>query len=254
MSEEVRVCIDRYLPEELVERAYHLAIQENPDNKPSGPEFEGMGDAELALESGKKWSNGRTLKAAFLDGEPDVQARVEARAHTWSKYANIKFDFGSYPDAEIRISFALQGSWSYIGTDALSIPVGKPTMNLGWLRRESPDEEVERVVLHEFGHALGCIHEHQNPAAGIPWDVDEIYRYYTGPPNYWPKAQVFHNLLRKYSETLTQHSEFDKESIMLYPIPNEHTVGDYEVGWNRTLSDQDEKFIAEMYPFPGQID
>ena len=247
----IKACIDRYLPEELVEKAYRSAIQENPDNE---PDLAGLSDRELALCSGKKWKNGRTLKVRFMDGAPDVQAKVEACSHVWSKYANIKFDFGEREDAEIRISFMEEGSWSYLGTDALPIPRDEPTMNFGWLHSGSPDEEYERVVAHEFGHALGCIHEHQNPTANIPWNEDEVYKYYTGPPNNWPEQQVLNKLLNKYSQTETQFAEFDPESIMLYPIPKEHTTGGYEVGWNHALSEQDKKFIWETYPLtPEQV-
>jgi Bacterial pre-peptidase C-terminal domain len=35
---------------------------------------------------------------------------------------------------------------------------------------------------------------------------------------------------------------------MLYPIPNEFTIGDFEVGFNTTLSDTDKSFIATIYP------
>jgi len=44
-----------------------------------------------------------------------------------------------------------------------------PTMNFGWLNEDSDEDEYSRVVLHEFGHSLSCIHEHQHPANGIPW-------------------------------------------------------------------------------------
>ena len=40
-------------------------------------------------------------------------------------------------------------------------------MNYGWIDADSPEEELRSVVLHEFGHALGLIHEHQNPLSGI---------------------------------------------------------------------------------------
>ena len=38
---------------------------------------------------------------------------------------------------------------------------------------------------------------------------------------------------------------------MLYPVPNEFTIGDYEVGWNRVLSEDDKEFIGRMYPKPA---
>jgi hypothetical protein len=250
MDEPIQICVDRILPEDMVVRAADAAIAENKANVPvvapgvgAGP----LGDDEIAVVTGKLWQNGKTLRVRFLDGDPEVHARVEQYAHQWSQYANIKFEFGSDPDAEIRISFQHPGSWSYIGTDALSIGKNAPTMNYGWLTPASSDDEYSRVVLHEFGHALGCIHEHQNPVGDIPWDRPAVYRYYMGPPNNWNKEQVDVNLFQKYSRNITQFSQFDPRSIMLYSIPDALTIGDYAVGWNRVLSDMDKQFIGTMY-------
>ena len=85
-------------------------------------------------------------------------------------FANVQFAFDDRADAQIRISFLQDGSWSYIGKDALQIPAKDPTMNYGWLKADTEDEEYSRVVLHEFGHSLGAIHEHQSPGVTIPWD------------------------------------------------------------------------------------
>lgn len=67
-----------------------------------------------------------------------------------------------------------QGSWSYLGTDATRVPKESFTMNLGFVDRPT--------VLHEFGHSLGLIHEHQSPfPGGFEWDrenVSEEYSYY----------------------------------------------------------------------------
>ncbi len=248
-----RVCIDRTPPPEELIRAAELSIQENPANVPVVPVRPGMGVApptryELAGVTGKKWQNGKRLRARFLDGTPSVQQRVEDHAKRWSDYANVTVEFGPDADAEIRISFEQEGSWSYIGTTALAIDKTEPTMNFGWLEEDTADEEYERVVVHEFGHALFCIHEHENPDTSIPWDKDAVYRYYMGPPNYWTKEQVDQNLFARYSKDITQYSAFDPKSIMLYPIPNEFTIGDFEVGFNTTLSDVDKSFIATIYP------
>ena len=55
--------------------------------------------------------------------------------------------------------------------------------------------EYERVVVHEFGHALGAIHEHQNPKGGIEWNLPAVYKYFAGPPNFWSKEDVDVNVL-----------------------------------------------------------
>lgn len=204
--------------------------------------------ARMALVGEKLWDAGDVLRIRFLDGDPDVQVRVANCARQWVDHANLAFEFGTSPDAELRVSFQERGSWSYIGTDALLIDGNRATMNYGWLDASTGDEELTRVVLHEFGHSLGCIHEHQNPAGNIPWDRDAVYAYYGGAPNYWSRDQVDQNLFRKYDVEQTRFTELDLESIMLYPIPTEHTVGDFEVGSNGELSERDQEFIATIYP------
>lgn len=249
---EIKVCIDRVLPQDKIIEAADRALEENPANVPILRPGFGVAPPtrlELAMLTGKLWQNGRTLRCRFLDGQSPVQQKVEEKAHQWSQYANIKFEFGDSPNAEIRISFKQRGSWSYLGTDALSVPQSEPTMNYGWLDSSSSDVEYNRVVVHEFGHALGAIHEHQNPAGNIPWDKEAVYNYYQGPPNFWSRADVDNNLFRKYSADITAFSEFDPKSIMLYPVPNEHTIGDFEIGWNTELSAMDKAFIATIYPF-----
>lgn len=240
MFEEIRMCVDKPIPPEMKDEADRLAMLENPANIPSPLEIAGL--------TKYFWSPGRTLRVRFLDGLPEVQARVEAVAHQWSNFANIRFDFGNDPDAEIRISFQGEGSWSYIGTVALIIPKNEPTMNYGWLTPETDDEEYSRVVLHEFGHALGCIHEHQHPENGIPWDVEKVYAYYMQTQG-WDKETVDINVLGAYDKDSTQYTAFDPFSIMLYPIPKALTLNGFEIPWrNSQLSELDRTFIAQVYP------
>jgi len=121
-------------------------------------------------------------------------------------------------------------------------------MNYGWLTPDSADSEVSRVVLHEFGHALGCIHEHQNPAGGIKWNKEVVYAYYAGPPNFWSKEDVDRNLFETYNEDLTVHTYLDAASIMMYPIDRHFTLDGFEVGLNTELSRADKDFIRQVYP------
>lgn len=207
-------------------------------------------EARGAVRTNIKWEPGQTLRVCFLDGAPIVQQKIEAIAHQWSQYVNIQFAFGDDPDAEIRISCQPGGSWSYLGKDALGISKDKPTMNYGWLKPDTADEEYSRTVLHEFGHALGMIHEHQHPEAGIPWNRDAVYRSYMEKDK-WTKEQVDHNLFEQYSKDVTQFSHFDTQSIMLYPIPKELTTNGFQVGWNKHLSETDKAFMSEMYPGGG---
>ena len=238
---DLQLCIPQSLSPSQLELASHLAIAENPQNRPR--------PAEIAGIPSKFWLPGRTLRCFFMDGNPTVQAKVVETAQVWSESANVFLDFGNEPNSEIRISFAQAGSWSYVGTDALAIPVNQPTMNYGWLTEASTQTAINRVVLHEFGHALGMIHEHQHPEAGFEWDREAVLESYMAPPNSWSVSRTERNVLNRYGKSITKFTEFDEQSIMLYPIPNEHTIGDYEVDWkNSALSELDKAFVSRIYP------
>ena len=209
----------------------------------------GPGMVRAAIELFKLWENGRRLRVRFLDGRADVQEKVVAIAKEWESVANLTLDFVNSGTSEIRISFAEQGfSWSTVGTDALTVPSSQPTMNYGWLEPTTSLREYQRVVRHEFGHALGMIHEHQNPAAlgQIPWDKPKVYAYYAQQG--WSQADVDFNLFAVYSEDSTNHSTFDPTSIMEYAIPDSLTIGSYAIGWNTELSQTDIAFMRHQYP------
>ena len=211
------------------------------DRVTTGPGF------EMAVAGHKHWPPNKVLRVRFIGGTPTMRSKVEHYAKVWHPFINIRFDFVDDPNAEIRVAFVPDGtSWSALGTDALKqVWFPNETMNFGWLQDDTPDDEYSRVVTHEFGHALGCIHEHQNPAVEIPWNKDAVYRYYEQSQG-WSKEKVDQNLFRRWEGAL--HSDFDRFSIMLYAVPKELTTGGFEVGWNRELSEMDKKFISKTYP------
>lgn len=244
---QLKFCTERNLTGSKVIAA---AIKERSDNAGGF-----AGDSPLALASPgpemavvltKLWKPGRTLKISFIGTiDPTVKQRIQFYAAKWLDHANLKYAWVS-KNGDIRISCKPGGSWSYIGTDALTISKSKATMNYGWLTPTSPEDECSRVVIHEFGHALGAIHEHQHPAGGIPWDKPMVYAYYARQG--WDQAQVDTNIFAKYSFDQLNMTDYDKLSIMHYAVPNDLTIGDYEVGWNTFLSANDMVLAKRVYP------
>tara|TARA_Y100000385_G_scaffold283761_4_gene340515 strand:+ start:312 stop:1319 length:1008 start_codon:yes stop_codon:yes gene_type:complete len=159
---------------------------------------------------------------------------------------NLTFEF--LPDenakaADIRITFADEdASWSLIGTDALhNKEKGEATMNLGWF-------DVGTYI-HEFCHALGMVHEHQNPRSksGIKWDNEKLYKYMSATQG-WDKSQVDTNIIDRYDLDQINGSEFDPLSVMLYFFPDNLTTNNKGTKQNFSLSGLDALWISKTYP------
>ena len=254
--ELVKICFERVIPDNLdPERSVRRVLREQmgADVKHKLNPDELAHVARMAVVNSKKWQPGTILKCRFLDGSPKMKKQVEKIAHEWEKYCDIKFKFVTSGTAEIRISFyADKGSWSAVGRDALNqqyFPLHQPTMNYGWLRDDTEDGEYSRVVLHEFGHALGCVHEHQSPKFTRTWNVAAVMKYFQGPPNYWSPDDIKSNVLEKYSARGISATKFDPKSIMLYSFDAAlFSDGLGPTNENKCASKDDIQMIKAMYP------
>ena len=156
---------------------------------------------------------------------------------------NLNFVFVDNKNADIRISFADENaSWSMVGTDAEhEKSKGTPSMNLGWF-------DVGTYI-HEFGHALGMIHEHQNPEGsyGIKWNIPKVVSYMEDTQG-WDKQEVEKNVINKYKLDQINGSQFDPLSVMLYFFPNDLTTNNKGTKQNFRLSGIDTEWISKTYP------
>lgn len=219
-----------------------------------------QGRSKAALLNDFKWQPGTRIRVRFIQGAPALHERVKRVAQEWTGpgMANVRLHFldggaggaAGAGGADIRIAFMQgEGSWSYLGTMSQQIAASEPTMNYGWLTPESDDDELHRVVAHEFGHALGLIHEHQNPDKPISWNRQAVIADLSGPPNHWDAETIENNIFKRYDQTEVSTTPTDKDSIMMYPIPASWTTDGFSVELNTGLSDADRRFIAEAYPW-----
>jgi hypothetical protein len=227
--------------------------------------------AAAVLDQMKMWGVGQHVTICFVDPAPAaMRQRIARAASEWTKWANLVFDFGPSPDDpqmceagktyDITIGFKGSGASSYVGTDSRH---QDPSMVLGNMddpqsRVAQDDREFKRIVLHEFGHAIGLDHEHQSPAAQcsdqIDWPAAEnYYKVHMG----WSAQDVHDNLetlpamLRLAKEAL-KISGFDKTSIMQYSLPPEIFKDGRQAPCfttkNYDLSPTDKKWVAGLYP------
>lgn len=248
---------------------------------------------------------GRVLTIAFKGGDYELHKDIARWAKEWPKHANIKFDFGhdkekqqfrrwsrrnKHKKADIRISFEStktnSGYWSAIGSDIdqeadgeAFYPANIPTMNFENLRSRKKSKQ-RAFVLHEFGHAIGFLHEHQSPSGKCDkefrWEDEEgyepnftktdgfirdnqglspgIFRVMESKPYEWTHQQVIDNMQMLQRDYAFARTKFDPQSIMKYYYePWMYIKGEksscYSKQENTKLSDMDKKAAAMAYPF-----
>lgn len=195
------------------------------------------------------WDKGALVKIYFLDGDTSSHKNILRIANHWSRFANIHFEkVRRKRNADVRISFRWSGYWSYNRINGLLRPLTEPTMSLQDLDKNKDTTEVYRVTLHEFGHLLGFVHEHQSPESPIRWNKQEVYKYFSRPPNNWDTSMVDSQIMSKYQGPQFNASNYDSLSIMHYYIPKSFTLNNYSSPWNNQLSQYDKQLVAKSYP------
>lgn len=157
---------------------------------------------------------------------------------------NLKFKFLT-PDeinngqkGMIRILFDSKNiNESQVGKSALYVKETEPTMKLG--------TDNCGTWVHEMLHALGAIHEHQNPRDNpIEFIPEQVYAAYMNNP----RDVVKRNILDKYSVDQINGTEYDPNSIMIYALPGYTMKSGIEIKKNYVLSISDIAFLMATYP------
>lgn len=120
-------------------------------------------------------------------------------------------------------------------------------MNLAQIEDIYSEDDIRSVVLHEFGHALGMVHEHQTAYANISWNKTQVYKDLENSQN-WDKATVDMAVFHVHTLEETQATAFDPDSIMLYYIPAKWTTDGRSTTKNVDLSALDTEYIKFCYP------
>jgi hypothetical protein len=187
----------------------------------------------------------------FLNGDEDQRSKVREYAPLWAiagGATRVEFVFDDREMNHIRISFDIAND-SRLGRQARNVSDRKlPTMRLKDVNSASTEDRRRRVILHEFGHALGLRHEHLHPQGGIKWKEDVVIKWYKEQG--WTEAQVRQHVLKAYtgaSYLCKGAGSYDDKSVMIYPILSEWTQNGYSVTPSSQLSPNDLSCVNSIY-------
>jgi serralysin len=198
-----------------------------------------------------RWPTGATLKIGFVDGSRAAREAVAQTARAWQEHANLVLDFSldaPPADPDILIRFDAIGCTSHVGTSSrYYAEIGEPSMHLCGMDQWLGSSGFDQVVLHEFGHALGLLHEHQSPNAAFQWNKLAVYDFY-GTSYGWDRDYVDMWVFRQIEPHGVDASQYDPDSIMHYAFPAEFTTNGVAFGGSSTLSVLDKQLITKEYP------
>jgi Astacin (Peptidase family M12A) len=222
--------------------------------------------ARAVFERFQLWDTSQAITVCFYDGDDTLQKLFVDTSKDWAANTSLNIDYGDTPayrkcdpahPSNIRVSFAQQGSWSYVGNKSMSAELlNAPSLNVSAsaVPTELPQlAELRGTILHEFGHALGMEHEHQSPEARCDAQFDWNKIYQTAPQTWgWTKEMVDFNFKGLENSTRLSVTPYDKKSIMHYFFPDwmfkQGTKSRCYVGHNLVLSQTDRLAIQNTYP------
>jgi len=176
--------------------------------------------------------------------ETDDTVRLAQVQDILQKYAfpfiNLKFIFVGTDVAKPNFRIILGTSNNFSGGVTIGIGTEFSITNIYAFNQGS--------ILHEFGHALGRFHEHQNPDPSNPLNfiTDKVYTYYQDKMG-WDKTIVDSQILDKFPLDLVSTLPFDYDSIMNYDMPLDLNTGGISTHRGKEYSDGDKKWFAMMY-------
>ena len=197
----------------------------------------------LATLRGLKNNDGSSVKLDPIEEEIRKLSPIEAVKKVVREriqpLVGLKFIFVPQGGV-VRVGFNPHGgSYSLVGTDCIKSNEST-TMNLGCLDAG--------IIMHEFCHVLGMIHEHANPKGKyISWDDSKVYQW-SKQTQGWDHTTTYHNIIERYNVDQLNASEFDPKSIMLYFFPPQLTTNKKGTSSNHILSREDVLYISKMYP------
>lgn len=120
----------------------------------------------------------------------------------------------------VRIAFGKGGGcWSSVGQRALK-ETGPYTMNLDGIDDSVTVSGLDKgTILHEWGHALGLLHEHQSPARGgaLTLNEQEVYDHYRHGLVKWSDELIKSQIINVHKKAaVSNYSKLDVNSIMMY--------------------------------------
>jgi hypothetical protein len=248
----------------------HACLTKSSNNQVLSTNSKGDKKIRAAFKKESLWPKKYVIKIGFIKNpytSSDTQSIVDPEyseekvlfvrqivKEKLEPYIDITFQWDvPLPESDVRISFNHKlGAWSTVGTESANVSKNQPTMNIGWLDSDTDyDDKAYKgtgiVVLHEFGHMLGMIHEHSRADRDLEWNKEYIYKTLGLPPNSWNKDMVDAQIFTSDKVESFNGSEYDKMSMMHYFFDEKFFKNKPNLVKVTNLSPLDKEWLLKIY-------
>lgn len=143
-------------------------------------------------------------------------------------YVNLNFSFVDFGG-----DWLIDDKWAAGGTTYGS-GTKNPTMHLS--------NSSQFLIIHEFGHALGLMHEMRNPRVDLTWIVSAIQQKYSKG-----NIDIYSQIINPLDIEKVKALPFDKNSVMGYPLPGDTNEENVELKPAEEFTDLDKKWLEMTY-------
>ena len=236
------------VPEKEIKEHYHLIKQYQR--------------FELSGIPTRFWLPNSEIKVGFKNAigiTQNIKNAILVLANEWCANTSVQFVEETNPaNYDVLVSFIKNGGMgSVIGNRSkIFASLGKPSMNLDptWGIEEGFENKIgykyeylRGTIRHEFGHALGFIHEHQR--SDRPWVWNKA----------WMKSHIkllglggwrsiVNNYIKKENDLNNTKSSFDFDSVMIYGFSAKTNFQGISVDDKNYLSALDIETVNLIYP------
>lgn len=192
------------------------------------------------------WPAGSTIHVYFKNGKASRRTAVMNCANEWTRHGNFQFQWHPEPMPAgvhaIHIEFWEGGGRSLLGSGSYSPAYASMHLPL--------EDEDCTTTLHEFGHALGLLHEFQNPDSlrYLRPITEQTYERISMSLG-WSRAEADANLIKRVVPP-GREKPFDPLSVMGYSTMALMDLydGKVETEPGPELSAGDKAYIRRVYP------
>lgn len=195
----------------------------------------------------------QSLKNIEASRRAYFRSLLKLAANEWMRYAAVDFkvlseDSNQKADFEVNFIAPVIERNSRIGRSSHgSVEFDRKIINLN-LPSDTTRGSHFKVTLHELGHVLGFMHEHQHPEREFSFNFDLLLKNCGLGSLEMCRSSIEYNNMRTFSGSKYILKDYDPKSIMHYGVQPPVILENMQILESMSLSLGDKIAAADVYP------